>query len=383
MSWFTKLIEWVKSLIGGGSSGSGPKQWEGTRKFFSCQFLLKDQYQPDGLDNTMQFFGDKVTDTQRQTYLNQVISLGLDSIFVFMLNGGGGNAGMVTFYKNRQMIGGEVDQNEINLRKTWLAKTKQMGIQPILCMHCCEHDLNQTWANYIVDHGDKICSDIMPALEQYNPLWCSFLEVEKNLDGARAQKVAESMCKYTMSPIGIHSSKVEYITGQVGAKIVEFIKDYNNGERKVGDRLDMDDIFAWELYLRGYVKKVSTVRGGYNWIAYERGENPGAWDSVSPEQNYDDSKRVANNVRSPKKFMMFEYSLGRVNDKHERQGLACSFCDTTKTFGVGSGCPKNLGAFMRNLPAGMNSNRAGSNVTLTGAGITCTANLTTGTFVRN
>jgi len=377
------IVSIWKALFGGNSGNSGPQPWNGNRKFFTCQFLLKGQYSPDGLDNTMQFFGDKVTDDMRQKYLDQVISLGLDSIFIFMLNGGGGNSGMVSFYKDRKAIGGEVDQNEINLRKTWLAKMKQMGIQPILCMQCCEHDINQTWSSYWVNHADKICSDIMPILEQYNPLWVSFLEAEKNVDGAGAQKIAESMCKYTMSPIGIHSSKAEYITGVMGAKVVEFTKDYNNGERKKGEQLNCDDFMAWELYLKGYVKQVSIARGGYDWIAYERGENPSAWDSISPEQNYDDSKRVANNVRSPKRFMMFEYSLGRVNDKHEKQGLAVSFCDTTKTFGCGSGCPKDLGKFMRDLPMGMNSNRVGSVLTLTGSGITCIANLTNGTFTKN
>ena len=378
---FSKIWNWIKSLFNGGYKPTPVK--EGIRKFFTCQFLLKGQWSPDGLDNTMMFFGDKVNDTQRQKYLDQVISLGLDSIFVFMLNGGGGNAGMVTFYKNRQMVGGEVDSKEVELRKTWLAKMVKMGIQPILCMSCCESGMNQTWNSYWTKNLDKICADIMPALEQYNPLWCSLLEAEKNVDGAGSQKLAEAMCKYTMSPIGIHSSKAEYITGVMGAKAVEFIKDYNNGERKKGEQLNCDDFMAWELYLKGYVKKISIVRGGYDWIAYERGENPSAWDSVSPEQNYDDSKRVANNVRSPKRFMMFEYSLGRVDDKHARQGLACAFCDTTKTFGVGSGCPKDLGKFMRELPQGMTSNRAGNNITLSNGTITCTANLTDGTFKRN
>lgn len=386
MSIFTKIWNWIKSLSlfgGDGNGGSnGPKPWEGNRKFFTCQFLLKNQYPIDGTDNTMMFFGDKVTDTMRQKYLDQVISLGLDSIFVFMLNGGGGEAGMVTFYKNRQMIGGEVDQNEVNLRKTWIEKMKKLGIQPILCMSCCESGTNQVWNNYWVKNADKICNDIMPALEQYNPLWVSFLEAEKNVDGANSQKIAESMCKFTMSPIGIHSSKAEYITGAMGAKIVEFVKDYHGSERKKGEQLDVDDFMAWELFLNGYVKPIRVVRGGYDWIAYERGENPSAWDSISPEQNYDDSKRVAGNVRSPKRFMMFEYSLGKVNDKHERQGLAVSFCDTTKTFGCGSGCPKDLGKFMRNLPVGMVSTRVGSIITLTGLGITCVANLIDGTFKR-
>jgi hypothetical protein len=380
MNIFTKIWNWIKSLFGGGGGNSGPRPWEGTRKFFTCQFLLKDQYKPDGTDNTMQFFGDKVTDAMRQKYLDQVISLGLDSIFVFMLNGGGGNAGMVTFYKNRQMIGGEVDQNEITLRKTWLAKMKKMGIQPILCMSCCERDLNQTWNNYWVKNPDKVCNDIMPALEEYNPLWVSLLEAEKNVDGAGSQKLAESMCKYTMSPIGIHSSKAEYITGVMGAKKMKFIKE--SCGKKPGDIVDMDDFLAWEIFLKGEAVPVGVSRGGYDWIAYERGEDPSKWDSISPEQNYDDSKRVAANVRSPKRFMMFEYSLGRVNDKHARQGLAVSFCDTSKTFGCGSGCPKDLGVFMRQLPAGMSSTRAGSVITLTGAGITCLADLSTGMFVK-
>ena len=378
MSWFTKLIEWVKSLIGGsGGGGNGPKPWEGARKFFTCQFLLKNQWP---MDNTMQFFAENVTDDQRQKYLDQVISLGLDSIFVFMLNAD--PTSWLTYYKDRNKIGGEVDPAKIELRKTWLSKMVSMGIQPICCMLCCEHNANQVWANSIITNGDKICSDIMPILEQYNPLWVSFLEAEKNVDGSGAQKVAEIMCKYTMSPIGIHSAKVEYITGQVGAKVVEFIKDYNNGERKKGEQLNCDDFLAWELYLKGYVKKVVVARGGYNWIAYERSENPNAWDNISPEQEYEDSKRVANNVRSPKRFMMFEYSLGRVNDKHERQGLAASFCDTTKTFGVGSGCTKDLGKFMRDLPVGMVSARAGSVIELKGSGITCVANLNENTFKR-
>jgi len=382
MSIFTKIWNWIKSLFGGDDNGnSGPRPWEGKRKFFTCQFLLKNQY-PDGLDNTMQFFGDKVTDDMRQKYLDQVIALGLDSIFVFMLNGGGGPSGMVTFYKDRNMIGGTVDQKEIDLRKTWIAKMKKMGIQPILCMSCCESGMNQVWNNYWVNHADRICFDIMPALEEFNPLWVSFLEAEKNVDGANAQKIAEAMCKFTMSPIGIHSGKVEYVTGQMGAKIVEFIKDYNNGERKKGEQLNVDDFMAWELYLGGYVKSIRIVRGGYDWIAYERGENPNAWDSISPEQNYDDSKRIAANVRSPKRFMMFEYSLGRVSDKHARQGLAVSFCDTTKTFGCGSGCPKDLGKFMRDLPVGMNSNRAGAIINLVGGGITCVAGLNDGSFER-
>jgi hypothetical protein len=298
-----------------------------------------------------------------------------------MLNGGGGPAGMISFYKNRQMIGGEVDQNEINLRKTWLDKMKKMGIQPILCMSCCEHDLNQTWNSYWVNHADKICSDIMPALEEYNPLWVSLLEAEKNVDGASAQKLANAMCKYTVSPIGIHSSKVEYITGVMGSKQVKFTRQTCNGQE--GEVKEVDDFLAWEYFLKGDVQILKSVRGGYDWIAYERGEDPSRWDSISPETNYDDSQRVAANVHSPKRFMMFEYSLGRVGDKHERQGLAVSFCDTTKTFGCGSGCPNGLGSFMRQLPQGMKSNRAGNIVTLTGNNITCIGNLTDATFKRN
>lgn len=357
--------------------GGGTKSKTGIRQFFTCQFLLKGQLQ-DGLDNTMQFFGDKVTDSQRQKYLDQVISLGLDSIFLFMLNGGGGEAGIVTFYKNRQMIGGEVDQNEINLRKTWLAKMTKMGIQPIVCMHCCEHDLNQTWSNYIVSHAGNVCAGIMPALEPYNPLWVSFLEAEKNVDGAGAQKVAEAMCQYTASPIGIHSSKLEYITGVMGSKQVRFIRAACG--KNPGDVVEVDNFLAWEQVLAGNAEIVKVMRGGYDWIAYERGEDPSRWDSITPEQEHTDCGRIAGTVRSPKRFMLFEYSLGRLNDRHEKQGLAAAFYDTSKTFGVGSGCPKGLGDFMRQLPVGMNSSRNGSIITLTGGGITATANLATGEF---
>jgi len=370
----TAILDFIIS-IWNAIFGGGVKPKTGVRSFFTCQFLLKGQWP---VDNTMQFFANNVDDTQRQKYLDQVISLGLDSIFVFMLNAD--RNGIVTFYKDKNMTGGEIDQNEITLRKTWLAKMVKMGIQPILCMQCCERDLNQTWSSFFVNHPGTICSAIMPQLEQYNPLWVSFLEAEKNVDGAGAQKVCNAMCLYTMSPIGIHSSKLEYITGAVGSKQIKFIKAACG--KNPGDIVQVDDFLAWEQVRAGNAENIRVVQSGYNWIAYERGEDPSRWDSISPEQEHADCGRIASNVRSPKRFALFEYSLGRINDKHEKQGLAAAFYDTSKTFGVGSGCPEGLGDFMRQLPAGMNSSRNGNIVTLTGAGITATANLATGEFKR-
>lgn len=367
LAWFTTIWLAIKKLLG----GSTPPATDWKRPFWQTQFLFAGQ-RAHGLDNSMQFFGDKVSDAERQWDINFQRDMGSNLYFAFMISSGGGDAGMVTFYKDRGKIGGEVDQAQVDLRKRWGDKILNAGMQPMWCMFCCERSgQNVSDARILSANPVKICNDIMPVLEYQGPLWVSCLEAEKNFDGGTAQRIAMAMAPLTASPVGIHSSKLEYISGPFTMRHMRM---------NDGSEFDTDAWTAWEHVAKGRGRIAKTVQSGYDLILYERGESPQAWNSVSPEQSFDDSKRVSFSIREPKRYMGFEYSLGKKDDQHERQGLAWAFATTSSCVGVGSGAPVGLWKMMQQLPRGIAGERIGSRVQFIGQGYRAFGDLSLGTF---
>jgi len=385
-SFLDKFWAFIKGLIHK-PTPPGPEPVTVKRFFAGFQFLNAGIYpsasHAAGTDSTLQFFSTSMTDADRQWYIDKTKADGNNAIFFLVLNAGPAN-NVVTFYKDINMPGGEVDPVKLANYKTWFKKIRDAGLIPMPIMQCCEHapDKNQTWVNKLSSSTDKICADIMPAVEEYNPIWTSLLEAEKSIDGAGTERICKTMAKYTKSPIGVHTSKIEYGTGPDTSYTVKFVKEYNHGERKIGDIMTLNAFLGYQLIVGGFCILMSRV-AGVDFIAYEWGGDPWtAWNNIKPTTIYSDTRRLMGNLRGNKRLLPCEFSVGRLTDNNIRQGLAAAFNETDKIVGVGSGEPKNLYQFMIDLPGGMTSSINGNIITMVGGGVTAIANLQDATYRR-
>ena len=287
------------------------------RQFYVFKFLHADEFTPDArMGSSLQFFSTKTSDRDRQWLMDRAAASGENALCFFVFNYGhaDGREGRVSIMNDPENIESGISAERVKNVAAWCRKMRRKGLFPVPIGVCCETEpMPRRWAAWVCANADSVAEAIVPTLNEFEPLWCSLLEVEKCFSPADKS-----------APLRLYRAIAARQTNPLGVGI------HGTSAPSFADCAD--------------------------WLGFEQGGDPSAWNNVKPRDFWGQIQRYLRDARG-KLVLVMEYSLGRYGSFCELQGLAGAFQETDRLIGVGCGAPRGLADFMRQIPRGMIAGR--------------------------
>ncbi|MDD5193956.1 MAG: hypothetical protein PHF67_05245 [Candidatus Nanoarchaeia archaeon] len=159
----------------------------------------------DGYTNSMMFFADYWNNTQRESTINYLKSIGSNCITMLLVN----KDGPVTPYKNGN-FGGEFDTNKLNDWVTWFKKLNDNGLSPIPMWMC---DESSPWSNENNSEHARCIQKLTEVLDEYVGMWIVGLEVSEYWSPSYTNAIAGEFKKYTSKKVGVHNQGTDHAKG--------------------------------------------------------------------------------------------------------------------------------------------------------------------------
>lgn len=312
MDFLTKIIIFLKELFG--------KKTAFERQFYVFKFLHADEK----IGSSLQFFSTQTSDSDRQFLIDRAAERGENALGFFVFNYGhsDGREGRVSIMNDPENIESGVSSERVKNVAGWCRKMRRKGLYPVPIFACCETEpMPRRWAAWLCANAESTAEAIVPALNEFEPLWCSLLEVEKCFSPADKS-----------APRNLYRAIAARQTNALGVGI------HGTSAQSFTDCAD--------------------------WLGFEQGGAPAAWDSVAPEKFYDQIRDYIRRTPAGKRVLAMEYSLGRLSGPCALLGLAGAMQETDRMIGVGCGAPAGLANFMRAIPRGMIPSRDGARLML-------------------